>query len=202
MIESDVTIDRTIVAFNRLGAGVEYDDPLTEVALECCDMFGNEGGDWVGNVANQLGLDGNFSADPLFCDLDESDYTLDANSPCLSGNHPDGTDCGLIGALGKGCGTTAVEPEPGPVGLRLWASSNPFHEEIRFVYRAPQTGTTTLSVFDLLGRRLWSKATRPGEGALCWDATTSAGVPVAPGTYFVQLETDTDTATKRILLLK
>ena len=38
------------------------------------------------------------SADLLFCDAENGDYTLDACSPCLPGNHPDGVDCGLIGA--------------------------------------------------------------------------------------------------------
>jgi hypothetical protein len=42
---------------------------------------------------------GNGSADPRFCNMDEGDLTLCANSPCL-----DGSICpALIGAWGEGC---------------------------------------------------------------------------------------------------
>jgi hypothetical protein len=83
--------------------------------ISCCDFFGNAGGDWIGcGIEGQHGINGNFSADPLFCGpmdgstpmivSDASALTLHADSPCLPGNHPDGEDCGLIGAYGQGCG--------------------------------------------------------------------------------------------------
>jgi predicted outer membrane repeat protein len=46
--------------------------------------------------------------DPLFCDPENWDLTLAANSPCLPANSG---DCGLIGALGQGCGGVAITPE-------------------------------------------------------------------------------------------
>ncbi|MBZ0270215.1 right-handed parallel beta-helix repeat-containing protein [bacterium] len=47
-------------------------------------------------------------ADPQFCDPDNGDYTLQGTSPCL----PDlSLGCGLIGALGQGCGTVSLTPE-------------------------------------------------------------------------------------------
>ena len=49
----------------------------------------------------------NFSADPLFCDPDNGDFTIRSNSPCAP---PGVTGCGLIGALGVGCGPVSVEP--------------------------------------------------------------------------------------------
>jgi hypothetical protein len=67
--------------------------------LSCCDLFGNAGGDYVGRIGGQIGIDGNFSADPAFCDTLNGDFTLGDCSPCLPGNHPDGYDCGgIIGA--------------------------------------------------------------------------------------------------------
>lgn len=72
-------------------------------------VFGNTGGDWVGCIAGQLGVNGNFTLDPRFCDLRTPDLHLDAASSCLPGNHPGGAPCDLIGALGAGC-ATAVEP--------------------------------------------------------------------------------------------
>jgi hypothetical protein len=44
--------------------------------------------------------------DPLFCDPTNGDLTVHAGSPCLPANSG---GCGLIGALGQGCGTVAVE---------------------------------------------------------------------------------------------
>lgn len=95
-IMSDVLFERTIVAFN--------DGPATLCAggtlqWTCSDAFGNWSDDLCGTD-----LGGNFSADPLFCRPQTGDYSLDRNSPCLPGNHPEGADCGLIGALAQGCG--------------------------------------------------------------------------------------------------
>ena len=53
---------------------------------------------------------GNFSADPLFCSkVIPRDYHLEDGSPCAPGNHPDGADCGVIGALPADCGGVSVE---------------------------------------------------------------------------------------------
>ena len=35
--------------------------------------------------------------------ITSGDFTLEACSPCLPGNHPDGDACGPIGALDEGC---------------------------------------------------------------------------------------------------
>jgi hypothetical protein len=102
------TLERTIIAFGVQGVAIHCDE-TSSATLTCCDVCSNEGGDWVGCIENQFGIDGNFAADPLFCDTGEGDYTLDGCSPCLPGNHPHGVDCGLIGALGQGCGATPVE---------------------------------------------------------------------------------------------
>jgi hypothetical protein len=69
----------------------------------------------VGRIAKQYGVNGNFSGEPLFCDRDGDDLRLNPDSPCVPGNHPDGSECELIGALGVGCGIevpVVVEIEP------------------------------------------------------------------------------------------
>jgi hypothetical protein len=79
----------------------------------CTDIFGNEGGDWVGMIAGQEGTLGNISADPAFCDTSFLGVTVESCSPCLVGYHPDGYDCDPgIGAQpyqGCNCGE-ATEP--------------------------------------------------------------------------------------------
>jgi hypothetical protein len=109
------TLSGNIVANNRLydgggwypcdGGGI-YSD-TAKVDVSCCDVYGNEGGNYVG-IPDQTGLNGNFSADPLFCEPLEGDYTLNILSPCLPGRHPYGASCGLIGAFGVGCEVVAT----------------------------------------------------------------------------------------------
>jgi predicted outer membrane repeat protein len=97
-------LSNTIIAFSWKGEAVYVQEEAQEAVLTCCDLFGNAGGDYVGRIADQIGIDGNFSADPAFCDTLGGNFTLGDCSPCLPGNHPDGYDCGgVIGAWGEGC---------------------------------------------------------------------------------------------------
>lgn len=99
------SISTTIVAFTVSGPAILSSDPPT---FTCCDFFGNEGGDWVGGVADQLGVDGNICMDPLFCgDANpELPYSLHADSPCAAANSG---GCGTIGRWDEGCDVTVVE---------------------------------------------------------------------------------------------
>jgi hypothetical protein len=105
------TLDHTIIAYEVNGAAI-YCHLSAVVTLTCCDLYGNERGDWVGCIENQLGVDGNISADPLFCDPKIGDLTLSEDSPC----NPDAFQkgCGLIGAWPVACGghTAVAEQRP------------------------------------------------------------------------------------------
>ncbi|MCK4607274.1 MAG: right-handed parallel beta-helix repeat-containing protein [candidate division Zixibacteria bacterium] len=92
---------RCIIAFSDLGSAV-HTDGMSIPSLACCDLYGNAGGDWTGSIAGQLGVDGNMSADPMFCDADNGDYHVSAFSPCAQGIQP---NLELIGALPVGCDT-------------------------------------------------------------------------------------------------
>lgn len=99
-----LSMERTIIAFNNAPI-LSCPFPPEKLSFRCCDAYGNQSDEICGED-----LGGNFSDDPLFCDAPNGDYSLDANSPCLPGNHPDGVDCGLIGARGLGCGGTPTKP--------------------------------------------------------------------------------------------
>jgi len=77
--EYTVAIENTVIAFNNDGPAI-YNE--SHVTLICCNIFGNEGGDWVGGIEDQYGINGNISEDPLFCDPENGDLSLDAASPC------------------------------------------------------------------------------------------------------------------------
>jgi hypothetical protein len=66
--------------------------------LDHCNLFGNAGGDWVGDIAGQLGMSGNICLDPLFVDATRGDCHLRYDSPCRdAGNNSTpglpGADC-------------------------------------------------------------------------------------------------------------
>ncbi len=100
---ASLTLDNTILTRGLQGNAYDTYDPSDIPTLTCCNIYGNEGGDWVDCIADQYGMDGNFSECPLFCDPENGDFHLQVCSPCAPGNHPDGYDCGLIGAFDVGC---------------------------------------------------------------------------------------------------
>jgi len=106
---SNPVLERTVIAFGADGQAVWCHSASSAVSLTCCDIYGNAGGDWVGCIADQYGVDGNFSEDPLFCDPENGDFRIECSSPCAPGHHPAGADCGLIGALEVGCGGSSTE---------------------------------------------------------------------------------------------
>jgi hypothetical protein len=108
-------VRRCIIAYGVGGSGYHIPHVVPDAPpLRCTNIYGNQGGDWVDSLEVRLGVDGNISVDPAFCNsvVEPYDLRLCHCSPCLPGNHPDGYDCGLIGALGEGCicGSTTARP--------------------------------------------------------------------------------------------
>ena len=100
-------LNNSIIAFSPSGEAVSCGGNLIPT-LHCCDLFGNADGDWVGCIADQAKINGNLSADPLFCFAEnpEEPYTLSSASPCAEENNP---GCGQIGAWPVGCHLTATQ---------------------------------------------------------------------------------------------
>jgi len=108
---SDPTLSNCIIAFTTTGPAVACDAGTESPTLTCCDLYGNAGGDWIGCIADQSGVSGNLSADPLFCDRPGNEFTIDAASPCAPTLRP---TCGLIGAFNVDCDS--------PVQAKSWGS--------------------------------------------------------------------------------
>lgn len=104
--ESNPILERNLIAQN-FGVGVNVADLTCGPLLSCCDVFGNGSGDYMG-ISDQTGLDGNISADPIFCDVENGKYEIHALSPCAPGHHPGGAACGIIGAGAIGCDYVAT----------------------------------------------------------------------------------------------
>ncbi len=190
-------VENCIIAFNGPGAGFWDDQGFSSVS--CTDIYGNADGDWVGNLADDLGVNGNFSLDPLFCNPPGNDFGLRLLSPCA-----DASGCGLVGAEGTGC----VIPTDVGIGetvfgnLQFTASPNPFQESTTIhLTRSPGSGAT-LSVHDVTGRLVRALGPADGQNAVIWNGRNEAGKRVSAGVYFVRLQAGESVYTRRILFVQ
>jgi hypothetical protein len=202
---SSPVLENTIMAFSTLGDAVacdEYSNPV----LTCCDVYGNAGGDWIGCIAGQESLSGNFGADPLFCDASGGDFHLDPASPCAA--HP---GCGLVGADSVGCDLARVARPASEIPAELYlapAVPSPFSSRTEIAYSIPgggQSSRVVVSVYDALGRTvrtLVDAEQRPGVYRAVWDGRDHKGAQAASGIYFYRLKWNGGSVTRRMVLLR
>ncbi|MBU1319459.1 MAG: right-handed parallel beta-helix repeat-containing protein [candidate division Zixibacteria bacterium] len=85
---SKATLQECIIAFSTIGEAINILDVNSTPNVRCTDLYNNAGGDWVGDsLSVKAGIDGNFSADPNFCEVVLGDLQLRADSPCLENNN-------------------------------------------------------------------------------------------------------------------
>lgn len=205
---SSPVLRNTIVAFGSDGEAVNCMDAYCAPVILCCDLFGNEGGDWVGCIQDQYGINDNISEDPLFCDAENGDLTLHNDSPCADENN---LECGQIGAFGIGC-SPSTDVAVGLVGTRevcLFPSwPNPFSGVtlVRYTIAERAGGSrAVLSVHDPTGRliRTLVDANQPaGSYGASWDGKNESGELVAAGVYFYQLRVRGEKHTLRANLVR
>ena len=187
----DIQIVNCIVAASTQGEGV-FQDSGSLVEISCTDIHGNAEGDWVGNIADQEGLNGNICLDPLFCSADSGDFSLAAESPCLPDFNP---DCGMIGAHPQGCGTPAGLAEASaliPECRLLGAAPNPFNPRTSIFFTIDRRQQIRLAVFDLKGgcvAVLADGSFDPGLHEVTWQGRDSGGRELPSGTYLLRLLT-------------
>ncbi|MBD3335705.1 MAG: T9SS type A sorting domain-containing protein [Candidatus Eisenbacteria bacterium] len=120
LYSSEAIIENTIFAYSlELG---EITCTSSFFLSACLDCYGNAGGDYQDCLYDHNGINGNISADPLFCDLDDGDFHLADVSPCAPEMNP---ACGFIGAYEVGCagyGIRSITDVPNDQGrqVRLW----------------------------------------------------------------------------------
>jgi hypothetical protein len=87
------TITNNIIAFDSSGASggtaVSSTTPASHIVFECNDVWGNFPQNYFGTLADQTGINGNISQDPLFCGISGSgNYYLQESSPCAESHVP------------------------------------------------------------------------------------------------------------------
>ena len=171
--------------------------------LSCTDVVWNEGGDWVGCIADQQNENDNFSNTPAFCNPENGDFRLQPGSPCL----PEHNSCGVqVGALGEGdCSPTVVEEVPSNARVALSAYPNPFNPHLTITFVLPADANGNLVVHDVSGRHvrvLKDGHFAQGKNEIVWNGKDDQGQGVASGVYFVRLVADEHQETKKVVLLR
>jgi hypothetical protein len=207
---SQPILTKTIISFSTSGSAVHCDE-TSSASLSCCDLYGNEGGDWVGSIEGFLEVDGNIWADPLYCEpVEWKDHVLNEDSPCLPANHPDGEDCDTIGARGPVCTAAATEDAENLSDvLRLEAAApNPFSPSTNLTYSIPSRlggSNIQLKIYDLSGRLVRTLVDGPGPAGpngIVWDGRNENGEIVVAGVYACRLSIGEQKVTRRLVLVR
>ncbi|MCP4548820.1 MAG: T9SS type A sorting domain-containing protein [bacterium] len=110
---STTTLTRNIMT-NSLGGWVIWAEPGSLPAISCCDLWNTDMPIIGGVGAEVIGFNGNISIDPLYCDVENGDFTLNPVSHCL----PGANDCDVtMGAFGEGCDAIPAYTISGHIGL-------------------------------------------------------------------------------------
>jgi predicted outer membrane repeat protein len=198
-------LQNTIIAFGNSGGGTgAVSDYYGMITASCCDIYGNVGG--PGDAAGWIGANGNFAADPAFCDTAGGDFRLYDYSPCV-----DTLGCGQVGAYGVGCIISGVTEEVTAIPSKLYlgpARPNPFASLTQIGYGIPggSCGSrVVVNVYDARGRRVRTLVDAehgPGMYRVAWDGKDLRGVEVASGVYFYRISHNGRSKTRRMVLLK
>lgn len=93
-------------AYNNLSVGNQKGIGCYESEISCNNAWDNSEYDYGSPTGcDSVGINGNISADPLFCGPASGDYSIASESPCAAANSG---GCGLIGAFDVGCTATSV----------------------------------------------------------------------------------------------
>lgn len=189
-------ITNNIVANNN-GDGIRCSDPQGPPTprVECNDSWGNSGSNYTIYSSCDSTTGRNFSADPLFCGAALGDFRISELSPC-SPSSPLNAGCGLIGALGVGCGTTAAEEHPSPTARSFQILRNPANGTAEFeVMPVP---AQVLEIYEASGRLIERQRLLDGASRATWQPRDST----PPGVYFAALRSGNETSFVKFILLR
>jgi hypothetical protein len=196
------TMENIIMAFNRFVNAIYTYSDQDSAYLSCCNIYGNEGGDWIGSISDQVGVNGNFSLDPLFCDTISRNLHIDELSPCASNNN----NCSsLIGALDIGCNITTVEHDSNapflPSNYLLYQNTpNPFNPVTEIGFLLPTASNVRIDIYNILGHMietLMDRHLHAGDHSVIWN-----GSNYSTGLYLYKIEAGEFVDSKKMILLK
>jgi len=200
--ETAITVRRCVLFENGSGWVAQGD---VAPSISCTDIYGHTSGNWRPPIHDQEGVDGNQSADPLFCWAGGllSPFQLDGASPCAPINAPAG--CGGLGAWGVGCGDVTPVPETPAVTRLHPPHPNPFNPATTLNFELARASRATLRIYAVDGRRiatLVDEELPAGRHERLWQGRDGSGRRVASGLYFCRLLADGVSDIQRLTLVK
>jgi len=94
---------------------------------------------------------------------------------------------------------------PTPTRTTLRAVTNPFHDALQLDLALAHAATVTLDIYDLLGRRVWSRTYgtfAPGLHTLTWDGTTQRGANAGTGPFLVRVRAGDETLGQKVVRVR
>ena len=183
---------------SSLEGGAFRCEPQASFDISCCDFFDNAGGDWVGPIWDLEGVQGNFSAEPHFCDVENGDFHLWNYSPCNQWS------CGLIGAQPVAC-WDVQGGGPGnavPSRLSLGVTPNPVFGVTRVTFALPVGSHGAIEIVDAGGRLVDSIPAIGISGAVAWNRSDLSGSPVPAGIYYARLRVGWESVTRTLVVVR
>ncbi len=114
-------------------------------------------------------------------------------------------DITIIG-IGPGVPTDVSDQGIVPATLALHGNQpNPFNPTTRIRYELPSRSAVSLAVFDISGRlvrTLVSEVLNAGSHEVLWDGRNNTDQPASSGIYFYRLDHETDSRTRRMVLIR
>jgi predicted outer membrane repeat protein len=202
-----IEVTNTIIAYNTAGSvDCEYDPD--QYYFSCTNIFGNEGVDWTECIADQFGVSGNISVDPLFCGDSNplNPWALHDTSPCRPNAYP----CQQMGSQGIGCGYSEIMADDlQETGITVGdVYPNPVRgsSTLRYVLTESQPKPVTIRVIDISGRLIRTLKSNagetPGEYEVTWDGTGQNNLSQPSGVYYFQVRIGDQVMKRRVILLK
>ena len=161
--------------------------------------------EYFGGYRPTINFINNYNGDnPMFCNAENGDYTLAANSPLVGAGENETN----IGALGVGCEAIelAIDQNFIPSTYSLHQNyPNPFNPTTKISYDIPEASFVRLSIYDLMGREIRtmiSSEQTAGFKNIQWNATDNLGKSVPAGMYIYTIQAGEFRQTKKMVLLK
>ncbi|SVE04794.1 uncharacterized protein METZ01_LOCUS457648, partial [marine metagenome] len=174
----------------------EFDSASHSITISYSDIQGGEAG-IVANDGTVYWEDGNIDADPLFCDAENGDLTIQSDSPLLGA----GQDGANIGALGVGCEEPlSIVDNIIPNTYTLSSYPNPFNPTTTITFTIPEFGHTTIIAYDITGRQLetlTNEVLNMGNYSIDWNASSYPS-----GVYLIRMGSGDFTQTLNVVLVK
>ena len=187
------------ILWNDLPEEIGFHNGPNSITIAYSDVQGGQDGIVSNDDGTVYWLDGNISADPIFCNPDSLNYYLADNSPCV-GTGENGAN---IGALGVGC-EAILSTDMNvllPVEFALHQNyPNPFNPMTTISYEILQISDVTLKIYDITGRLIEAVVNEkqdPGYYSIQWVASD-----VSSGVYIYSIQADGFSAVKKCILMK